>query len=205
MQCDSSGREITSPFAGTPAFGRSKSRDTQTIEEPLDGVVVTPSASPPDLFDTDGTRPQLVSCAAQAADPLCCGSSTESVDQHGGIEKQAPQRSARASGIRMALGADPAGRIIVPLVAVRLDRSQRQFDLVPTPLVVQSAPNQLLDESAPSAGACTTIQLAHELVVELYVHSHVRNYTHVSQGIPPGLPRGAVRCGCCQAQALCST
>ena len=67
------------------------------------------------------------------------------------------------------LCSNPAGRIVVPQVARILDRTDRGFKLVPTPLVVEGATNEADQEWAPLPSPEAGVQLGDEFVGKLNV------------------------------------
>jgi hypothetical protein len=71
----------------------------------------------------------------------------------------------------------PAGGIVVPFVARRIERTGRCRDLIPAPLVVERASQRRGDVPAASTGPSASIELLYELVVEVYVHAHVHMMT----------------------------
>jgi hypothetical protein len=58
-------------------------------------------------------------------------------------------------------------------VAVIWDCTQRCLDVVPSPLVVQAASNQLRDECAAASASSSLVELGHERVINGNVQSHV--------------------------------
>ena len=87
-------------------------------------------------------------------------------------------RSARPARIALPLGADPAGSIVVPIVAGVGDRAEQRFDLVPATLVIEAAPDHCRDERAPSPRPRPPVDVLNEMVLQLNVQSHVSIYTH---------------------------
>lgn len=76
------------------------------------------------------------------------------------------------------LSADPFTGIVIPLVALVGDGAERCLDIVPPPLVVEAAANQLRDERAAAPAARPLIELGNELVVDGDVQSHVPKIAH---------------------------
>jgi hypothetical protein len=77
-----------------------------------------------------------------------------------------------------ALAADPFTGIVIPFVALIGDRPERCLDIVPSPLVIESAANQLCDECAASSASSPPIELGNELVIDGNVQSHVPTIAH---------------------------
>ena len=77
-----------------------------------------------------------------------------------------------------ALVADPFTGIVIPFVALVGDSPERCLDIVPSPLVVESAANQLCDECAASPAASPLVEFGNELVINGYVQSHVPTIAH---------------------------
>ena len=64
-----------------------------------------------------------------------------------------------------ALFPDPGSRIVIPLVARVGEPAKGRFDVVPTPLVVQAAADQLAEECAPTSNARAPVELGDEIVI----------------------------------------
>jgi hypothetical protein len=77
-----------------------------------------------------------------------------------------------------ALVADPFTGIVIPFVALVGDGPERCLDIVPSPLIVESAANQLCDESAASPASGPLVEFGNELVINGYVQSHVLTIAH---------------------------
>jgi hypothetical protein len=77
-----------------------------------------------------------------------------------------------------ALVADPFTGIVIPFVALVGDGPERCLDIVPSPLVIESAANQLCDECAASPASSPLVELCNELVINGYVQSHVLTIAH---------------------------
>ena len=91
----------------------------------------------------------------------------------------AETRSAGSPAVAVALCAHPCGGIVVPGVAVAVGQCpDARFDVVPSAFVIEAAADQLGDERTSAATPATAVELVEELVVELYVHSHVRRLAH---------------------------
>lgn len=63
------------------------------------------------------------------------------------------------------LATDPIARIIVPFVTLVGDSSERSLDIIPSPLIIESATNQLCDERATSPAPSPLVELGDELVL----------------------------------------
>ena len=61
------------------------------------------------------------------------------------------------------------------------DRPQRLLDLVPAPLIVETAPYQSGNERTATPGSGPSIKILDKIIVQLNVQSHVCNNTHKSQ------------------------
>ena len=77
-----------------------------------------------------------------------------------------------------ALVADPFTGIVIPFVALVGDGPERCLDIVPSPLVIESAANQLCDECAASPASSPLVEFGNELVINGYVQSHVLTIAH---------------------------
>jgi len=77
-----------------------------------------------------------------------------------------------------ALVADPFSGIVIPFVALVGDGPEGCLDIVPSPLVIESATNQLCDECAASPASSPLVEFGNELVINGYVQSHVLTIAH---------------------------
>ena len=77
-----------------------------------------------------------------------------------------------------ALAADPFTGIVIPFVALVGDSPERCLDVVPPPLVVESAANQFCDECAASPASSPPVEFGNELVINGNVQSHVPTIAH---------------------------
>ena len=93
-------------------------------------------------------------------------------------------RSAGAAPIGMALGSDPLGGIVIPVMAGAGQSAEGGLDVVPAGLVVERAPYQLGDEGAAPPATGAGIQLGDEVGLELNVHTHVSKSTHSLRQCP---------------------
>ena len=101
----------------------------------------------------------------------------------------------RVVNIRVAaLTAHPGRRIVVPLVPAIGNRTERRFDVVPAPLILQRPRHHLPDECTPPTCPRTPVQLRHQLIFQHYVQPHVRRLAHTA---PP--PRAVRRRATCRA------
>lgn len=64
------------------------------------------------------------------------------------------------------------------------DAAERCFDVVPAPLVVEPAPDQLSDECAALSRAGTPVEFSHEFVVQNDVQQHGPNLAHTGVALP---------------------
>ena len=77
-----------------------------------------------------------------------------------------------------ALAADPFTGIVIPFVALVGDSPERCLDIVPSPLVIESAANHLCDECAASPASSPPVEFGNELVINGNVQSHVPTIAH---------------------------
>jgi hypothetical protein len=77
-----------------------------------------------------------------------------------------------------ALAPDPFTGIVIPIVALVGDSPERCLDIVPSPLVIESAANQLCDECAASPASGAPVEFGNELVINGNVQSHVPTIAH---------------------------
>jgi hypothetical protein len=87
--------------------------------------------------------------------------------QHGGVEQQ--YGSAHPAGISLSLGANPARRVLIPLMALVVNRPDGGKDLVPAALVIERAAQDPRDEGASPALSNSAVQFGHQLILEAYV------------------------------------
>ena len=76
------------------------------------------------------------------------------------------------------LAADPLTGIVIPFVALIGDSPERCLDIVPSPLVIEPAANQLCNESATAPASSPLVELGNELVINGNVQSHVPIIAH---------------------------
>lgn len=81
--------------------------------------------------------------------------------------------SAKPPAVGPSLARDPSCGVVVPLVSCVGDRADGCGDQVPAILAVQSPRDRASDESAATPLAGNGIDALNELVIQLYVHSHV--------------------------------
>jgi len=77
-----------------------------------------------------------------------------------------------------ALAADPLSGIVIPFVALIGDRPERCLDIVPSPLVIESAANQFCDECAAPPASNPPVKSGNEHVIDGNVQSHVLSIAH---------------------------
>ena len=77
-----------------------------------------------------------------------------------------------------ALAADPFSGIAIPFMALVGDSPERCLDIVPAPLVIESAANQLCDERAAPPASSAPVEFGNELVINRNVQSHVPTIAH---------------------------
>ena len=68
-----------------------------------------------------------------------------------------------------SLSVDPGRRILVPFVALGLDRAECCLDVVPAALVLECATQKPRDERTPPAFSDPLVQFRHESILEAYV------------------------------------
>jgi hypothetical protein len=167
-----------SPPTSERALGSAEWCHAQTVEEPTcDGLLVA-AETPPDLLDGDGAGPRLGPGASKARNPVSQRTSPQRVDEDRGVEQDSGHGSPGAARVASALGTNPAGNVVVPVVSGVLDLAERGLDVVPPTFVLEPAPDQLGDEGTALASPDALIELLHELVVERYVQTHVPRIAH---------------------------
>ena len=67
------------------------------------------------------------------------------------------------------LAADPFTGIVVPFMTLVGDGPKGSLDIVPSPLVIESAANQLCDECATLPASGPLVELGNELVIHCNV------------------------------------
>ena len=105
-------------------------------------------------------------------------SAPEEVDQHGGV-KHAKHRSPSATGVGTALLPHPSRRVEIPLVILILDDARCCFDVRPSELLANGTLNGRTHKCAATSRAAELVNLSDELIIQLYVHSHVQNLAHL--------------------------
>jgi hypothetical protein len=76
------------------------------------------------------------------------------------------------------LAADPFTGVVIPFVALVGDGPEHCLDIVPSPLVIESAANQLCDECTTSPASSPLVEFGNELVINGNVQSHVLTIAH---------------------------
>jgi hypothetical protein len=76
------------------------------------------------------------------------------------------------------LAADPFTGIVIPFMALVGDSPERCLDIVPSPLVIEPAANQLCNECATSPASSPLVEFGNELVINGNVQSHVPTIAH---------------------------
>lgn len=171
---------LASPAPCEHAFADSERRDTQPVEESSYEPLLVGAHPAPDLLDGDGAHPRLGADAAKASNSSGRGPTSERVDEHRRVEQQA-RHSAGPTGVTASLRPHPLGRVVVPGVSGVSKRAERAFYLVPSPLVLESSPDQSRDERAALAVAHPGVELGDELVVQGNVQSHVLMLAHIGR------------------------
>ena len=112
---------------------------------------------------------------AQSGDPRDRRASAQEVDQNRRVQHvHTHGSSARATRVGSTLLPYPRGGIVVPVVALVVDRPGRSLDRSPAHLLTHSPLDSGPHEPAPAAGTGDPIDLGHQVVVELNVHTHVQ-------------------------------
>lgn len=81
--------------------------------------------------------------------------------------------SANAVYVRVTLATHPLDWIVVPIVTALGDGTEGRLDEVPPVGLIERTEDGATDETAASTVAGDRVNACDELVVELYVHSHV--------------------------------
>jgi hypothetical protein len=87
---------------------------------------------------------------------------------------------ARPASITAALLSHPPRGVGVPLVTRRSDASSSRQEAVPALLRHEGRRHRLTDELAAPPGSGAAVDLGHEAVLQLYVHSHVLKLAHTA-------------------------
>ena len=93
-----------------------------------------------------------------------------------------PQTLAGRRPIASPLTPHPFGWVVIPVVAGVGDSAERCFEVVPSPLVVETPPNQLSDEDASFSATGTPVDLGHQIVVQGDVQPHRSNLAQAGFG-----------------------
>jgi hypothetical protein len=78
----------------------------------------------------------------------------------------------------MALLTHPSTGVVVPIVPGVWQLTECGFDVVPAPLVLESASDQFRNECAAASGPNALIQLCDHVIVKRYVQTHVLMLAH---------------------------
>ena len=97
------------------------------------------------------------------------------VDQDGGIEQE--QHLTDPATLGSPLFSDPRRRIFVPLMST-VDRSGRGADEVGAPPFLERPTDRRPYEFAAAAVAGDAVDLRHQVVIQLYVHTHTHKIAH---------------------------
>lgn len=77
-----------------------------------------------------------------------------------------------------------------------VEGTQCGLDLIPTLLVVEAAPDELLDERASPTRPSASVELSDRLVIQMNVQTHVPYGTHDSIGCSRTLSAGLTALAC---------
>lgn len=173
-------RRIFAPPGPRPCpLADSQRGDAKCVEEPQSRSLLTEAKAPPDLFSRKGADPRFGPGPAQTDEPRRRRPSAQRVDHHGRVQQQPAHPLLPGSPlVPSTLHAHPLAGIVVPVVTVVRQLTDRRFDLAPASFVVHAASDELSNESAPSARADPAIELDHQVVVQGYVHSYGPSLAH---------------------------
>jgi hypothetical protein len=175
---DSPVGELTSPRTGANPFGDAQWSKPESVEQtPGDGLLIGAKAAP-DLLDRDRAHPGFSAGSSQRGQPRRCGTAPQSVDENRRVQQKPGQRLPSSPYVAPTLLSYPGSGILVPLVAGVGKSAKGRLDVIPAPLVIESAPDQLRDETTAASRAYSLIEFSHEGVVQRYVHSHVPKLAH---------------------------
>lgn len=161
--------EFSAPVARLDGLCNTERRQAQPIEQMAGGTFLTLSQTSPNLLDGYCANPRLHAASTQAGYPRCGRPTPKCVDQDGRIEQQPGHASTRPAIIAPPLPPHPLRRVVVPRVTAVIYAAQRRFDVVPTPLIVETPLDEFADESAASPGAGASIKFHDEGVGQRYV------------------------------------
>lgn len=86
--------------------------------------------------------------------------------------------SAGPAPVVMTLVSHPPGRVVVPLVGGVGQRPEGRLDVVPAPLVIDAATDELGDEGTPTPRTDASVELGHQIVRQRNVYTHVPRLAH---------------------------
>ena len=127
------------------------------------------------MAHTHGSVPVRRSAATRPAVGSPRSASIRTVESR---RRRATESSANASGVAPTLRPHPSARVVVPLVLRAPERAERGFDVVPSLLVLEAAPDELGDEGASLTRAHPSIQRLDQFIVQRYVHTHGLTLAH---------------------------
>jgi hypothetical protein len=167
------------PGARLPCCRLVDRQHEEAAEELLRRSVLGTLESTNDLFDIDRGCRGDVTAGPKGSYPIDGGPAAEIVDEHGGVEKD-EHGSASATLVCVTLVAYPAGGVGVPRVTVVIDAGCRRLQLRPPLLLLEGLLDGRSHERAPAPRTGQRIDPCDELIVQLYVHSHVQSLAHTS-------------------------
>jgi hypothetical protein len=178
-QGDAPRRCFAPPAAGESPLGRAEIRDAQAVDQ----LAASSSSSgriPRQISSTlmqhtQGTSPEERSSSSRVAAPHPRNTSIRTV-----VSSSTGNASADPPRIRAPLGGNPTCRIVVPIVSSGFERPCGRRDLLPAALVLERPSERGGDVCAAPARTGPPIELSEELVIEVYVYTHVPTLTHSS-------------------------
>jgi hypothetical protein len=164
--------ELATPASRELALIPTNGRHLQGGEHPSDRAFFPSARASPTLFNVDRANERRLSSRSQRPKAFRRATAAQSIDQDSRIQQEPwhPQPTRRMSP--PALCANPGTRVRVPVVALAVDLPQRCEDVIPAPLVLESATDGLRYERAPLPSTHPTIELGDETVVQCNVHTH---------------------------------
>lgn len=152
---------------------RGNGHDDQAGGQLLCGHLLGWPQTTDDLLDVDGRRCGAHATFGKSGDAFCGWAPTQMVDEHRRVEKE-QHRSARPARIRVPAGPHPRGWVVIPLVGATLAKDARgRPQRLGAPRIVESLDDRTPNEGRSLAWTGKPVDLGDEVVVELYVHSHV--------------------------------
>ena len=165
-------RFLSPPGPGVDPFSAPEGRHAEPTKQSVSSIRFGGVQATNELLDVDGRGQRDV---ADSLDLLETSpdsrSASEEVDQDSRIQKYG-QRLADPSFIRMTLGGDPRGRIVVPIVVRLPHRAERRTNQLPALFGLERCTQRSLDEPTSAARAHSLVKAHHEVVIQMNVNSH---------------------------------